>query len=203
MMYWGDASPPGAGKPDTETSSPPSATKVAKRNWLPAFSVHPAGSDQVGSPCESNLDCASSMCVPVTDDDVSPTVGQLIWHRSWGATHYTVSLATDPTFADPIWSLELDTTRAPIRSAELPECSDFWWTVSAHNPHGDTIGPVRPFRTGPLGELNGDGVVDAEDEARWWGARHRDSLIGDLDRDGDIDATDLAILRANFGSCDD
>jgi len=57
---------------------------------------------------------------------------------------------------------------------------------------------------GPMcvGDLNGDGVVDAADEAILMFNMGHACSPADLDGDGTVDNDDLTILQANFGACD-
>jgi len=57
---------------------------------------------------------------------------------------------------------------------------------------------------GPMcvGDLNGDGEVDAADEAILMFNRGHTCSPADLDGDGSVDSDDLTILQANIGTCD-
>jgi hypothetical protein len=52
--------------------------------------------------------------------------------------------------------------------------------------------------TGPIGDLNGDGVVGAADLASLLGAWGSTGGPADLDGDGSVTASDLTILIANW-----
>lgn len=54
--------------------------------------------------------------------------------------------------------------------------------------------------TGCPGDLNGDGVVDLSDLALLLSAFGTSTTTGDIDGDGDVDLTDLAILLSHFGT---
>ena len=66
---------------------------------------------------------------------------------------------------------------------------------------GLTQGP-SPVNSGCLGDIDGNGVVDAADLAMLLGAwGPNPGHPADFDGDGDVDAADLAGLLGAWGSC--
>lgn len=51
-----------------------------------------------------------------------------------------------------------------------------------------------------LGDVNGDGVVDGDDNSAYDGYISTQDRRGDVDRDGDVDAVDDALITANTGA---
>lgn len=62
---------------------------------------------------------------------------------------------------------------------------------------------ILPQNTNPLGDLNGDGVVDVSDLlllfANWGACPAKGACPADLNNDGSVDVSDLLILLANWG----
>jgi hypothetical protein len=68
------------------------------------------------------------------------------------------------------------------------------------NLTGSTTTP--PTTTTTLGDLNGDGTVNATDLSILlsnWGKTSATAAQGDLNGDGTVNATDLSILLSNWG----
>jgi hypothetical protein len=64
------------------------------------------------------------------------------------------------------------------------------------------IGPILSPTTAPLGDYNGDGIVDAADYTVWrdhLGQTVTPGTNGDTNGDGTVDQTDYGIWAANFG----
>ena len=77
-----------------------------------------------------------------------------------------------------------------------------YWIRALDVSNNAATSPIKSFTVpgscGPLGDLNGDGTVNAEDLAALlnsWGS----GGVADLNGDGTVDASDMSILLNNFG----
>lgn len=79
-----------------------------------------------------------------TDQSLTPT---LSWNAADGAVAYQISVATDPGFADVVWTMVVLETTAEVNNLEFN--STYYWRVDAIGLCGTTEGVVRNFSTEP------------------------------------------------------
>ncbi len=136
--------------------------------------------------------------------NVSP---HLDWERADFANSYRVRISQDPGMADIV--LDETLNGASMHELQLTEgvnqleaATTYYWTVFALNSNGETESESGPFEflTNAPGDLNFDGMVNGTDIAillSVWGSNGA-GTSADLNGDGVVNGSDLATLLSNW-----
>lgn len=141
--------------------------------------------------------------------EVDPDAVRLFaWTTTTGANFYRFEIATDTSFASPVFSLDTFTNINNLDISVLADGTQYYWRARPFNLAGNgncnpayrsftTIGFTEPSVC--PGDLNEDGVIDADDLGILLAAFGA-SDAGDLNDDGITNADDLGMLLTLFGT---
>lgn len=147
--------PPGASAVFTPNPAEPGATVTATISGLtqpgdytPGITANGGGSALVtlsltvqGAPQATVLSAPAN---GATDVSLTPT---LFWNTSANAVAYSVTVASDPNFAEVVWTMVVLETTTGINNLDFN--STYYWRVDAIGLCGTTEGAVRSFTTEP------------------------------------------------------
>lgn len=134
--------------------------------------------------------------------DVAPL---LDWERADFASSYTVRIATDANMFNVVYEETVSGVanhqwQMPV--GELGGDTEYYWVAIANNSNGSTDADDGPymFVTVANGDLNGDGVINGTDLAillSVWGS-NGSGTGADLNGDGIVNGADLATMLASW-----
>lgn len=138
----------------------------------------------------------------------------LDWSDSTGATSYTVTVDTEPTFSAPVtYSSMVGASQLQLPTNTLAYGTTYYWRVVASNTNGNTMstptGPSFTTLAAPpppcVGDANGDRRVDFADLSvllATFGHAVTPGSGADYNADGMVNNSDLSTLLGRFGqSC--
>ena len=116
------------------------------------------------------------------------------WEAAEEAVSYTLTIASDSTFSDILFSkANIRNTSFTLPAGVLDSCGTFAWTVDAENPSGSTGAQQgsESFVIPSPADLTGDGIVDADDFFFFLQLFAAGDPSADFNNDGVIDADDF------------
>lgn len=138
-----------------------------------------------------------------------PTTTTLDWSDSQGAQYYILSLADEPTFTNPVFTVAVTqsqyTPPAPLHVGQR-----YYWRVRSWDDRSQNT-PLSPVTASFItavppppcpGDLDGNMKVDTADLAYFlvfFGVQVDPGTQGDINGDGIDNTFDLAILLSHFG----